>query len=1090
MDPDPIDRLAALHAAIATLQAQRALLGAEVVDTAVQALRLQLDALPASPGAQQLKQATLLFADVVGSTQLAQRLGPEDVHAVMDGALARFTAIVQAHQGQVLQYAGDNVLAIFGMPSAQEDDAEHAVHAALALCAEGRRLAARMQERHGLEGFDVRVGLHTGEVLVGGGVDGDHSVRGAAVPVAARMEQTAPPGQVRISVYTWRLVRGGFDCEEQPPLHVKGLAEPVRTWLVRGVQRAGTLAARRGVEGLATPLVGREAELRALDEALAAPGLRLVTVVAEAGLGKTRLAEAWCCAARAAGALHVLQAQGSESSQARPYRGLRDWLTFGMAVLPGETAEQTRARWLAACAPRLANEADAAVLGHLIGFDFSDHPELRALLGQPRQLRDRAFFHARQWLRALGPAPPVLLLDDAHWADDGTLDFVETLATAADAVPAMLLCLARPQLLTRRPAWGQAFGVQRRLALAALDESQTHRLAAALLQRLPEGAESLRGLLVEQSGGNPFYLEELLNVLIDRGVVTVTAAGWHYEPKRLGALRLPQTLLGVLQARMDALPDAARHTAQMAAVVGTRFWDGALETLGAPLPHGLQVLVEREFVQWCPDSRMAGLTEYAFHHQLQQQVGYDSVLRRDRTRWHAQMAQWLQAQPGEPALELVAEHLERGGEAAAAGVQWQRAAESAATRYANPQALSAIARAQALAAGSDLHAHYGLQLLRCKLLNVTGDRDALACDLDTLNALAVQRGDAEGQSDALRRIASNRFETGQLASALETARRAVACAPDSAPARQAFARALLGQCLVRTGQRDAARHEFGLALQLARQANDPETEAVVLNDLGSLADDEGRTTAAIGYFEQALALHRASGDRLNESGLLNNLAYAMMKLGDYERASRQYTEAIELMVRIGARHNEGIAWINLGMTCLNLGDGLAAEAQDGRAIALLQAARDRWSEAAAVRLQGQSALMQGRLDGARDCFLASSAMLLEMGSASPALESLAGLAEADLARGDLPGALASVEQLLAQEAAGVSLDGVEEPMRVRWVCWRVLCAVGDARAQPLLESALEDLARQARRIDDERLRDSFLRRVPAHQALLAAGAPP
>ncbi|MFY7974852.1 MAG: adenylate/guanylate cyclase domain-containing protein, partial [Rubrivivax sp.] len=154
MDPDPIDRLAALHAAIATLQAQRALLGAEVVDTAVQALRLQLDALPASPGAQQLKQATLLFADVVGSTQLAQRLGPEDVHAVMDGALARFTAIVQAHQGQVLQYAGDNVLAIFGMPSAQEDDAEHAVHAALALCAEGRRLAARMQERHGLEGFD------------------------------------------------------------------------------------------------------------------------------------------------------------------------------------------------------------------------------------------------------------------------------------------------------------------------------------------------------------------------------------------------------------------------------------------------------------------------------------------------------------------------------------------------------------------------------------------------------------------------------------------------------------------------------------------------------------------------------------------------------------------------------------------------------------------------------------------------------------------------------------------------------------------------------------------------------------------------
>jgi class 3 adenylate cyclase len=219
-----------LEALIAGLEARRLLLGDAVVDGALVPLRTQLAALAATQRPEQtLKQVTVLFLDIAGSTTLAQHLDPEDIHAVMDGVLARCTGLVESHQGKVLQYAGDSLLAVFGADAAQEDDAERAVHAGLAVLAEGRRQGDLVERRHGHKGFNVRVGLDTGGVILGGGVDGDGSIRGITVNVAARMEQTAPPGTLRISHATYRHVRGLFDVEPQPPLPVKGLDQPVVT---------------------------------------------------------------------------------------------------------------------------------------------------------------------------------------------------------------------------------------------------------------------------------------------------------------------------------------------------------------------------------------------------------------------------------------------------------------------------------------------------------------------------------------------------------------------------------------------------------------------------------------------------------------------------------------------------------------------------------------------------------------------------------------------------------------------------------------------------------------------------------------------
>ena len=260
---------AQIEAAIASLQAQRNALGSVVVDAMLAGLRARLSALAApaalpSEPAQTLKQVSILFLDLVGSTALAQRLDPEATSAVMDDALGRGTALVAAHHGKVLQYAGDNILAAFGADEAREDDAERAVHCALALLELGKTLGTEVQVAHGHAGFNLRVGIHTGGVLLGGGVNAEGSIRGSAVNIAARMEQTAPAGALRISHDTYAQVRGLFEVDAQEPLSIKGVDVPVQSYLVKRAKPRSFRIGTRGIEGVATKMIGRDAELEAL----------------------------------------------------------------------------------------------------------------------------------------------------------------------------------------------------------------------------------------------------------------------------------------------------------------------------------------------------------------------------------------------------------------------------------------------------------------------------------------------------------------------------------------------------------------------------------------------------------------------------------------------------------------------------------------------------------------------------------------------------------------------------------------------------------------------------------------------------------
>ncbi|MGZ8259892.1 MAG: adenylate/guanylate cyclase domain-containing protein, partial [Caldimonas sp.] len=584
------DRAAQLSTAIAGLEAQRPVLGDAVIEVALEPLRRELAALRAPgepPARQQLKQVTVLFVDVVGSTAIGQHLEPEDIHAIMDGALERFTRIVRAHYGRVLQYTGDGMLAAFGADEASEGDAESAVRAGLAIIDDAKARADEVRLRHGVADFMVRAGVHTGTVLLGGGVDAEGSIRGATVNVAARMEQSAPPGRLRISHDTFRHVRGLFECSEPVLVQVKGIEQPLRSYLVERAKPRAFHVASRGIEGVQTKMIGREAELDVVRSTFAATGMerrsRALTIVGEAGLGKSRLLAEFQQTLDL-DACWLLVGRAHPRSALDPYGVRRDLLLGQVQISDSDSGEAARQKLIARMAPLFAAEGDAPVhlIGHLIGLDFSSSPHVQELLGDEARFRDRAFDACLLCLRRLGESRPVIVvLDDLHWADAQTLAFMRRLFEANRDTPLLSLIMTRPMLFEQHVDWFDGDTAHRRLDLQPLDKGFSHELADVLLQRVDDVPVALRAVITDGAEGNPFYMEELVRMLIDDGVIEVDAERWRVVPEKLFAARVPTTLTGVLQARLDALEPRALRALQDASVVGHVFWDQALAAIDA-----------------------------------------------------------------------------------------------------------------------------------------------------------------------------------------------------------------------------------------------------------------------------------------------------------------------------------------------------------------------------------------------------------------------------------------------------------------------------------------------------------------------------
>ena len=1097
----------ALAQAIAALEAQRAILGDAAVDAALAPLRAALG------GTQTLRQVSVLFLDVVGSTSLSQHLDPEDMSSVMDELLAACTAIVKAHGGRVLQYAGDSLLAVFGADGAREDDAERAVHSALALVDEGAARAVLTLETHGHAGLHVRVGVHTGPVLLGGGVSEEASIRGHTVHVAARMEQSAPRGRVRISQDTWQQVRGVFDVQAQPPLHIKGQDAPMLTWLVASAKPRAFRLPARGIEGNETALVGRDDEVAALmaafDAVCATRGLHSVTLLADAGLGKSRLIHELQHQLDAhPQAFWLLLGRALPSTRLQPYGLLRNVLAWRLQIADSDPAALARSRLVDGLLPLLqgggggggapADEAaDAALvqaetLGQLLGMDFSASPRLAGLLNDSRALRDQGLAALARVLGRLGHAdgsPVVMLLEDLHWADDASLDALWWLRKQPD-LPMLQVFSARSELAERRPAWEQPATEDthhRVLRLHALGGAQRQQLTRALLSRLAEPSPALEAMLERQAEGNPFYAEELIKMLIDDGVIVVDAeqATWQLLPAKLGAARIPLTLTGVLQARLDAMAAPEKRALQRASIVGPVFWDDALGRIDPSAPQALAAMQGRGMLTARSESAFAGTREFGFQHHLLHQVTYDTVLKSDKRNGHAAAAAWLAERVGDREAEylaVTAEHYERAGDQVRALEWFDRAVKAAGDRFANQAALDFVARMLSICDPADVVTRYRLLQQQRDYCDLTGQRELQRRASDALLALA----ESQGRTDWLASVACNRAllhdRLGESEASREWAQRASELADASGEGSAGvLAEGQLAWLARESGDLAAAQEHLDRAFAWCPRAEaqwqGPKTfiydiQLLLVAAQQKLSEDDGE--AGLALAEEALALATERGVERLTCFAHDAAAIACIQLLLLERAQRHVQHQEEASLRIGLAMVYGTSCALRGRVELARGDFEAAlaSARAGAERLAAQAAQGRVAEAQLVA--GQALLLLGRPQDAAEPLRQALAYHLRSEGTPDRHCSRTLLALALVRSGKPEDARALIEQDLPALREPTVFDTATTPQAGRYAAWQVLLLLGDARAAEHLALGQAELERRFAKIADPAARHRLL----------------
>jgi len=700
-----------IQKAIEALENQRVLLGDSVVDTAVAPLHEKLAALEtAERPDQQRKLVTTLFLDVVNSTAMVRDMDPEDHLAIMDGAMQRLTEPIEANGGRVLKYMGDGLMALFGHPVARENDPEMAVRAALNMLTLARDYAGEVGKHWGVPNFAVRIGMSTGMAIIGGGTEGENTVAGRHVNLAARLETSAPPGGLFISHSTYQQVRGLFEIVQQEAITAKGFAEPQAAYLVISARSRRYMQTPRGVEGVATHMIGRDAELALLQEVYAAVTEKgegqLITIVGEAGIGKSRLlAEFGTWLENRAGDVRIIQGKAYPQMQGAPYGLLRDLFTREFGIHEDDSVEDVmrkfEAGFISVSDDNEETTKKAHYVGQLLGFNFSASPYMGQALDNPKHLRERALaFTSDYFVTITRIQSGVVFLEDLHWADSSSLDALGYLISRQSDLPVLVVAMTRPNLFQRIQDWGSKIDYYQRINLLPLSGEDSRLLVAEVLKNLDHVPDSLRDIIVNNAEGNPFYAEELVKILIEEGVITKNEPKWRVHSERIGEVHIPPSLTGVIQARLDRLSPQDKVVIQQASVIGRTFWDdsvsyvygGADTELGSSaVAESLKILQDRELVFPQPNSRFAGTVERNFKHALLRDVAYETVLKRLRREYHSLAADWLIENSGDRLDEsagLIAHHYSEAGLAELAVPYWLRAGEQALQRSANVEAIS------------------------------------------------------------------------------------------------------------------------------------------------------------------------------------------------------------------------------------------------------------------------------------------------------------------------------------------------------------------------------------------------------------------
>jgi class 3 adenylate cyclase/tetratricopeptide (TPR) repeat protein len=940
------------------------------------------------------KVITVVFADLVGFTARSEQLDPEDVEAFLRPYHELLRREFERFGGTVEKFIGDAVAAIFGAPLAHEDDPERAVRAALAV-----RDAIR--EAGDLE---IRIGIATGEAIVRLDLppgSGEGYATGDVLNTAARIQAAAPVNGILVAAPTWSATREAITYEAAEAIVAKGKAEPIAVWLAADARSRFGIDVRQGSP---VPLVGRERErtllVDTLERAESERTPQLVTLVGVPGIGKSRL-------------VYELFEELERRSELRTWRQGRS-LPYGEGISFWALGEMVKAQAgiLEGDEPdTVATKLDAAV-GEVVPADEADWVAgwLRPLVGLEvgrellRDRRDESFTAWRRFFEGLADRRPlVLAFEDIHWADDGLLDFIDHLVDWASGVPILVLCSARLELLERRPGWGGGKRNALTLALSPLSDAEAGRVVdAALGDATLEPAA--RASLLERASGNPLYAQQFARLLVERG--SLPAGG------------LPESVHGLIAARLDALSREEKAFLQDAAVMGKVFWTGALGVPAAP--SLLQNLQRKEFIRRERRASVATEGEFAFCHALVRDVAYSQIPRADRAAKHRRTADWIESlgRPQDHA-ELIAHHLsvalELGGAAPDADLivraraAWRDAGDRSYALNAAPAAVEAYAKAIELTPSDDPErAQLQFRHARAEVWATGGGLDKLA---EAAAALAAA-GDRETAAEAETLLVRQVWLAGDRDGWTRHMDRAMELVGDTPPSRaKALALAYRARYLFLSGARPEAEPVAREALAIASDLGLDEIRAHALNTLG-LARHHGGDTGGLEDLRESIRISEANNSAESFTGW-NNLSTLLELSGRMEDAHEATLEALRVARRFGSAADVRWAEYGLDYRLYEVGDWDEAVGRIRQHLAEIEAGSPHYLESSLRYELAQILAARDELDEALDQATRAMAPSRRAGDPQSLFPSLAQMMIVRVARGERQEANEALDELVS-----------------------------------------------------------------------------
>ncbi|RLT39319.1 MAG: zinc-ribbon domain-containing protein [Chloroflexi bacterium] len=915
---------------------------------------------------------TMLFCDVKGSTAAAGQLDPEEWAEIINGAFEFMIKPVYKYEGTLARLMGDAILAFFGAPIAHEDDPQRAILAGLEIVNEIVDYRQRISRQWGID-ISVRVGINTGLVVVGAvGSDlrMEYSALGDAINLAARMEQTAQPGTVQIAEPTYKLVAPLFDVKPLGSIEVKGKDEPVPAYQVLAAKvDPGRL---RGIQGLESPLVGRDAEFQTLGQALTDLEQGhggIVSLVAEAGLGKSRLvAEVRNLAPNPHGpGRRWLEGRSLSYETNTPHAPFIDLFTACFGLQPDQTPAEKYAA-IAAQAEQMApgrSSEYAPFIATLLGIPPTGSDGERVRFLEPPDLRKAAFAAVRGYLETLALAQPlVVVFDDVHWIDPSSLELLESLLPLADRVPILIVALFRPH--RQEPSWRFHESTSRDFShryqaifLKPLDAGESRQLVANLLH-VEDLPDRVRQLIMDKAEGNPFFVEEVIRSLLDAGLIVRQDGHWH-AIQEIHDITVPDTLSAVITTRLDRLDEDLRAVVQAAAVIGRQFKLSTLEAIHAtqvPLDGLLSELQRRELVR---EKTRLPERVYIFKHAMTQETAYNSLLLRSRREMHLRVAGVLERSTPDGVVDL-AHHFLSAREPGRALPYLVQAGERAARSYASQEAIRFFEQAQeVLDPSQDIalarRAYEGLG----GALTFANVIPRTVQVYEEMLALGERAGDIPTQVSALNKLSLvTAMRLGRFAEAndylLEADRRARANEDKAGLSEMGLIRCMmctfaadfdgvirymdeivqlgaelgvkaqmtLGHAHIASSQTyllqfDRALQTVADGVALCREIGDRLHEAELLGASGALVHmAQGRFDLARSWGEEGLAIARQIGSVIAQLNCFRILGIIAIQRGEYESAIEHFQAYLDASEKFGAPWSQAEAFCLLGTAYLDI----------------------------------------------------------------------------------------------------------------------------------------------------------------------------